>query len=545
MAGAQGAAGTNGTDGAPGAAGAAGTDGNDGNDGTDGAQGAAGSAGADGLGVPSGGATGEVLAKASAADNDTEWVAQTGGAGGLSAVASDSTLDGDGTASNPLGLTDVEVNQLDSVPGLLAETADLSIEIISRTWTDGTDVNAGGFVSHASGNAITVAEAAALTYNVTRAVTNADALLNYVVISVPDAVDLRDVRTRQRIGGGVDLYIDGWHKIGSTGGFTYAYSHHHLYSGYTARFQTSVALSTTHFRGESIAENVTVDASGFSGNLTTAATDVQAFAAEVDALTLGSGGGIVGTGEQRVESVTFADIDDITTTATTLTLAAATPVAVEFGTGAASMLSGTGGGTTFTIADAGVYMFEFDAVYPGTGLVGGRATPFVEIQDNSDDSVIGRSTAAYLRDTGSPIKTLALVIVGVVTVPSDGLVVKAVLANAYNQGDLDADGGKLSLIRIGTGLTGADGADGAAGADGATGATGPAGTGGDDAATWAEAGNTDHNSDREIWNNDDPRHGAGKCKRRERPACGLYRRHPDHDRNYRARQAAFGDRRAR
>ena len=162
-------------------------------------------------------------------------------------------------------------------------------------------------------------------------------------------------------------------------------------------------------------------------------------------------------------------------------------MAVEFGTGAASMLSGTGGGTTFTIADAGVYMFEFDAVYPGTGLVGGRATPFVEIQDNSDDSVIGRSTSAYLRDTGSPIKTLALVIVGVVTVPSDGLVVKAVLANAYNQGDLDADGGKLSLIRIGTGLTGADGA---AGADGATGATGPAGTGGDDAATWAEAGDT-------------------------------------------------------
>ena len=46
-------------------------------------------------------------------------------------------------------------------------------------------------------------------------------------------------------------------------------------------------------------------------------------------------------------------------------------------------------------------------------------------------------------------------------------------------------GGKLSLVRIGTGLTGA------AGAAGATGATGPAGTGGDDAAPWAEAGNTD------------------------------------------------------
>ena len=136
-----------------------------------------------------------------------------------------------------------------------------------------------------------------------------------------------------------------------------------------------------------------------AGNLTTAATDVQAFAAEVDALTLGGGGGIVGTGEQRVESVTFADIDDITTTATTLTLAAATPVAVEFGTGAASMLSGTGGETTFTIAAAGVYLFEFAAIYPADG---DRTTPFIEIQDNSDDSVIGRSSNTYLRNTGAP-----------------------------------------------------------------------------------------------------------------------------------------------
>ena len=182
------------------------------------------------------------------AGNSFTIAAAGGSGGGLTSVSSDSTLQGLGTASDLLGLTDVEVNQLDSVPGLLAETADLSIEVISRTWTDGTDVAAGGFVSHGSGNAITVAEAAALTYFVTRAVTNADGLLNFVVIRVPDAVDLRDVRTRQRIGGGVDLYIDGWHRIGSAGGFTYAYSHNHLYSGYTARFQTSITLATTHFR---------------------------------------------------------------------------------------------------------------------------------------------------------------------------------------------------------------------------------------------------------------------------------------------------------
>ena len=96
---------------------------------------------------------------------NTFTIAAAGGSGGgLTSVSSDSTLQGDGTAADLLGLTDVEVNQLDSVPGLLAETADLSIEVISRTWTDGTDVAAGGFVSHGSGNAITVAEAAALTY---------------------------------------------------------------------------------------------------------------------------------------------------------------------------------------------------------------------------------------------------------------------------------------------------------------------------------------------------------------------------------------------
>ena len=53
--------------------------------------------------------------------------------------------------------------------------------------------------------------------------------------------------------------------------------------------------------------------------------------------------------------------------------------------------------------------------------------------------------------------------------------VKAVLGNAYNQNSMDADGGKLSLVRIGTGLRGADGNDGN---DGAVGATGPAGADG-------------------------------------------------------------------
>ena len=168
------------------------------------------------------------------------------------------------------------------------------------------------------------------------------------------------------------------------------------------------------------------------------------------------GGGGAATSEQRVESVTFADVDNITSTATTLTLAATTPIAVEFGDGAAEMLTGTGGETTFTIADSGVYMFEFEAIYPADGDRDNALR-----RDSAGQrrfAVIGRSTNAYLRNSGSPEDGLNIVLTGgVVSVPSDGLVVKAVLGNAYNQNSMDADGGKLSLVRINSGLRGATG----------------------------------------------------------------------------------------
>lgn len=49
--------------------------------GADGVDGADGADGADGVGVPAGGTTGQVLAKATGTDYDTEWVDQTGGGG--------------------------------------------------------------------------------------------------------------------------------------------------------------------------------------------------------------------------------------------------------------------------------------------------------------------------------------------------------------------------------------------------------------------------------------------------------------------------------
>lgn len=71
--------GSTGATGATGPAGATGATGAKGDKGDTGATGATGAAGADGVGVPTGGTTGQVLAKASATDYDTEWVDQGGG----------------------------------------------------------------------------------------------------------------------------------------------------------------------------------------------------------------------------------------------------------------------------------------------------------------------------------------------------------------------------------------------------------------------------------------------------------------------------------
>ena len=70
--------------------------------------------------IPAGGADNQILAKASADDYDTEWIAApSGGGGGLSAVASDATLTGDGTAGNTLKVanpfTSADETKLDGI----------------------------------------------------------------------------------------------------------------------------------------------------------------------------------------------------------------------------------------------------------------------------------------------------------------------------------------------------------------------------------------------------------------------------------------------
>lgn len=81
-AGPQGLQGPAGSDGAQGPQGLQGPQGDQGPQGLQGIQGPAGNDGADGAGVPAGGTTGQVLAKASNADLDTEWVTPSAGGGG-------------------------------------------------------------------------------------------------------------------------------------------------------------------------------------------------------------------------------------------------------------------------------------------------------------------------------------------------------------------------------------------------------------------------------------------------------------------------------
>lgn len=88
FAGSSGSSGMNGSSGVSGSSGSSGVDGLTGSSGTsgvDGSQGLSGSSGTsgiNGIGIPAGGSTGQVLAKASATDYDTQWVNQSGGGGG-------------------------------------------------------------------------------------------------------------------------------------------------------------------------------------------------------------------------------------------------------------------------------------------------------------------------------------------------------------------------------------------------------------------------------------------------------------------------------
>ena len=420
-AGADGAAGTDGTDGAPGAAGmdgatgATGADGAAGAAGADGQDGATGAAGADGTDGADG-ATGVIVqdsgteqgagittlnfgANISATVTGTEAtiVGQAGGGGGgLSAVTSDGTLDGDGTTGDPLMVADggVDTTQLADDAVTQAKLANNSVHAdqIAGNAVDSSEIAADAVgTSELSDDAVTEAKIADSAVGFQQLAANSVREAEIQANAVGHS-EMADAAV-----GVVELRDDAAERLcpdPSTGTSGQVCARNAAGDAYELVAQSGGGGGTD----DQTAAEVPVTATGFTGNLGATDTDVQTALETIDGFTLG-GGGPAGTGEQRVESVIFADIDNITSTAMTLTLAAATPVAVEFGDGTAEMLTGTAGVTTFTIAASGVYLITFEATYPADG---DRATPFVEIQQDSDDAVIGRTTNAYIRDVNSP-----------------------------------------------------------------------------------------------------------------------------------------------
>ena len=259
----------------------------------------------------------------------------TGRAGGDGADGTDGTdgMDGADGADGAAGTLDaVDRGRLNSVDGLVAKTADLSIEAVTHSWANVAVLANGGFISH---NEIpTTAQAAALTYELTTIGTAADAARPYTLIKIPMANDARDYRISQHLAPDT-FYITSWHHIGNSGGFKYYQSHHNLFQGYTINIQYNTVTATqSEFRGgvgessftapdgtgnladtvdtidelvaavddlslggggggtdDQTAAEVSVDATGFTGNLATTDDDVQTALDTIDGLSLGGGGG--------------------------------------------------------------------------------------------------------------------------------------------------------------------------------------------------------------------------------------------------------------
>ena len=100
-------------------------------------QGDPGADGADGVGVPVGGTSGQVLAKASATDYDTEWVDQSGGGGGFASPTIPAFTDVTGAAQDTLieSNTVVVAGDADTVwPAVVRGDGSPQVQVNAGAW---------------------------------------------------------------------------------------------------------------------------------------------------------------------------------------------------------------------------------------------------------------------------------------------------------------------------------------------------------------------------------------------------------------------------
>ena len=145
--------------------------------------------------------------------------------------------------------TDTDRHDLNSIPGLLAKTADLAVESSARSWGDLTDENLGAFASDSSGN-LGPSHASALTYHVSITGTLQTATNNFVYLRIPLNRDVRDYRLQQS-GSLGDFFITSWDHVGEHDSFNYYRSRHNLFEAYQITVQyDAVTAIQTHYRGE-------------------------------------------------------------------------------------------------------------------------------------------------------------------------------------------------------------------------------------------------------------------------------------------------------
>ena len=177
---------------------------------------------------------------------------------------------------------------------------------------------------------------------------------------------------------------------------------------------------------------------------------------------------------QRVEGVVFNAVPS-TTTELQIQTVSSDGVVIEFGTGAAEMITAVPGANTFMIARAGVYMMEWVAVITPNEA---RPEPCLQILNNADNTLLGQIDPTYIRFTAAG--TYHVRRAGPVIIPEDNMVVRALVENCRSDNAFSVAGGhQLNFIR------------GALGAKGEPGTGGGGGGSGDDAFPWATEGNTD------------------------------------------------------
>ena len=163
---------------------------------------------------------------------------------------------------------------------------------------------------------------------------------------------------------------------------------------------------------------------------------------QVIAAETGGGGGGGGEAFQRVDSLVFTAVGSTTTQSVQQTLAATGFLVEDYESGGDSPVTAVASETTFMMA-AGVYLLEWEATITNSGQ---RAAPTLDVQDDSDDSVIGSVEFHYIRYANTSVR---YTFQGLLVVAADDTVCKAIVYNkTEDEAFTVAAGHKLRIVSL-------------------------------------------------------------------------------------------------